>query len=39
MDSCLLELYNEEVNGFKLEAFDVPCSILSLDGDVSEPTD
>ena len=36
VDRCLLEQYDEQLNGFRLEVFDVTRSILSLDGDVSE---
>ena len=39
MDRCLLEQSDEQVSGVKLEVFDVSCSILSLDGDVSELID
>ena len=36
VDRCLLERYDEQTNGFKLELHDVSCSILSLDGGVSQ---
>ena len=39
VNHCLLEHYGEKVSGFKLKVFDISCSILSLDGDVSELTD
>ena len=35
VDCCLLELYDEQINGFKFELFDVLRSILSLDEDTS----
>ena len=33
---CLLEQYDEQLSGFKLEVFDITRSMLSLAGDVSE---
>ena len=39
MDHCLLEQYDEQQNGFKLELYDISRSILSMDGDVSKLSD
>ena len=39
VDHYLLELYEEQQNGFKLELYDISRSILSMDGDVSELSD
>ena len=39
VDHCLLEQYNEQQNGFKLELYDISRSILFMDGDVSELSD
>ena len=39
VDRCLLEQYDEQQNGFKLELYDISRSILSIDGDVSELSD
>ena len=39
VDRCLLEQYDEQQNGFKLELYDISRGILSMDGDVSELSD
>ena len=39
VDRCLLEHYDEQLNGFKLEQYDISRSILSMDGDVSRLSD
>ena len=36
VDRCVLEQYDEQQNGFKLELYDISRSVLSMDGDVSE---
>ena len=39
VDRCLLEQYNEQLNGFKLELYDISRSILSMHGEVSDLSD
>ena len=39
LDRCLIEQYDEQLNGFKLELYDISPSIQSMEGDVSELSD
>ena len=37
VDCCLVEQYNEQINGFKFDLFDISHSISSLDGNTTGP--
>ena len=39
VDRCLLEQYDKQQNGFKVELYDISWSILLMQGDVSELSD
>ena len=39
VDRCLLEQYDEQLNGFNLELYNISRSILSMDGDISKLSD
>ena len=39
LDQCLLEQYDKQLNGFKLEPYNILRSILSIEGNVYELLD